>query len=88
MANQYVLNLEEEPDKKLKKSYLRLSKNTQELQKSLNDMFSLQIHVEIVVKILAFGSDDSDLSQKEKMELIPLKTNTLQLLIEKITSYN
>ena len=41
MANQYVLNLEEEPDKKLKKSYLRLSKNTQELQKSLNDMFSL-----------------------------------------------
>ena len=52
-------------------------------------MFSLQIHVEIVLRILEFGqSDSSALSKKEKSSLVPLKTNCLQLLNEKISSYN
>ena len=51
-------------------------------------MFSLQIHVDIVLKVIGVGSEESELSLKDRMELLPLKTNTLQLLIEKITSYN
>lgn len=53
-------------------------------------MFSLQIHVEIVLKILDFGSDDGEkgLTKQERLSLIPLKNNCLQLLNEKISSYN
>lgn len=67
---------------------MRLSRNTKQLQKTLNEMFSLQIHVEIVLKILDFGDEDSDLSLKDRMNLIPLKNNCLQLLNEKISSYS
>ena len=85
LVNQYNLNQSESGEKKANKLQLA---NTQELQKALNDMFSLQIHVDIVLKIIGVGAEDSELSLKDRMELLPLKTNTLQLLIEKITSYN
>ena len=85
LVNQYNLNQSESGEKKANKLQ---QANTQELQKALNDMFSLQIHVDIVLKVIGVGSEDSELSLKDKMELLPLKTNTLQLLIEKITSYN
>ena len=76
-------------DKKARQSLLRQSRNTKKLQQALNEMFSLQIHVEIVLKILDFGdSEDSSLSAKEKMSLIPLKNNGLQLLNEKLSSYS
>ena len=85
LVNQYNLNQSESGEKKANKLQLA---NTQELQKALNDMFSLQIHVDIVLKIIGVGAEDSELSLKDRMELLPLKTNPLQLLIEKITSYN
>jgi len=50
-------------------------------------MFSLQIHVEIVLQILDFGENNNS-SKKDKLNLIPLKNNCLQLLNEKMASYN
>ena len=47
-------------------------------------MLSLRIHVQIVLKILDFGHAE----KKQQGELIALKTNSVQLLIEKITSYS
>jgi len=86
-----MLNLEKmRIDKQFKSSLLRLSRNTKKLQQALNEMFSLQIHVEIVLKILDFGEDgeEESLSNKDRLSLIPLKNNCLQLLNEKISSYN
>ena len=78
-----MLNLERtNNDKQFKSSLLRLSRNTKKLQQALNEMFSLQIHVEIVLKILDFGEDGEDgeeqrLDKKERLSLIPLKNNCL-----------
>ena len=53
-------------EKSVRNSLLRLSRNTKKLQQAMNEMFSLQIHVEIVLKILDFGeSEDTDLSPSE-----------------------
>lgn len=75
-----MLNLERtNNDKQFKSSLLRLSRNTKKLQQALNEMFSLQIHVEIVLKILDFGEDGEEqrLDKKERLSLIPLKNNCL-----------
>lgn len=88
-ANTALLNKEAASlDKKVKNSLLRLSRNTKKLQQALNEMFSLQIHVEIVLQILDFGDHDSNLSRKQQASLIPLKNNCVQLLNEKMSSYN
>ena len=88
-ANLSMLNLERtSEDKQFKKSLLRLSRNSKKLQQALNEIFSLQIHVEIVLKILDLGQASNTLSKKERQALIPLKNNCLQLLNEKISSYN
>jgi hypothetical protein len=59
LVNQYNLNQSVQGEKKAN----RLQQaNTQELQKALNDMFSLQIHVDIVLKIIGVGAQDSELS--------------------------
>ena len=53
-------------EKSVRNSLLRLSRNTKKLQQAMNEMFSLQIHVEIVLKILDFGEgEDTDLSPSE-----------------------
>jgi len=88
-ANTTLLNREKtHTDKHFKNSLLRLTRNTKKLQQALNEMFSLQIHVEIVLQILDFGENDDSMSKKDKLNLIPLKNNCLQLLNEKMSSYN
>jgi hypothetical protein len=63
---------------KTQKSFVRIAKLNDQLQLALNQMVSLQIHVNIILRILEFGS---------QQQLTSLKTNSIQLLIEKITSY-